>query len=119
MSDPPAKYLVLVPLQYNNGDPVSPETILDFKEELFLLAGGYSIPDGTVEGAYKMNDGKKQIDHSLQFWVVLPKSQYAELESVVVQLGKKLGQESMYLEEIHSAVRFVSCLPVDSEKVKS
>ena len=112
MDDPLQKYIALVPLSLNDGTPVEPETILEFKEQLYLLADGWSVP-GTVEGAYKMADGKKQIDHTLQFWIWIRKSQYSELRQVVSELGAKLGQESMYLERTFASLDFVKSIPTE------
>lgn len=97
MDDTLQKYIALVPLSLNDGTPVEAETILEFKEQLLLLADGWSVP-GTVEGAYRMADGRTQIDHTLQFWIWIREGQYAELRRVVSELGAKLGQEKMYLE---------------------
>lgn len=101
-----SKYLVLVPLAYNDGSPVPEETILEFEEQLFLLGGGFTVA-GTVRGAYRMADGKKQIDHSLQYWIWVDDGQYENLRSIVSELGGKLGQESMYLERASASLDFV------------
>jgi len=97
MDDSLSKYLVLVPLAHNDGTPVPAETILEFEEQLFLLGGGFSVA-GTVRGAYRMADGKKQIDDSLPYWIWIDDGQYEKLRSIVSELGGKLGQEKMYLE---------------------
>jgi hypothetical protein len=45
------KYLLLVPLQFNDGTPVPESVILGLQEKLFALGGGFTIA-GTVKGAY-------------------------------------------------------------------
>lgn len=97
MLAPVPKYILLVPLRHNDGRMVSEELILDFQEKLFALGGGFTVA-GTVRGAYKMQDGSKQIDDSLQVWIGLPEDAYPELVRLVGELGAALGQESMYLE---------------------
>ena len=106
MSGPLQKYVLLVPLCYNDGTPVPNEVILDFQEALFLLGGGFTEA-GTVKGAYKMEDGSRQDDESLQIWIGLPDDSAGELEELVAELGEELGQETMYLEKTGSTIQFV------------
>ena len=115
MDDPLPKYLLLVPLRYNDGTPVPEEVILELKEELVLLANGWTMA-GTVEGAYRMADGRQQIDHSLQFWIVVNEDRFSELERIVGELGHKLGQESMFLETPGGMVYFVPPRPPESDE---
>ena len=106
MHPPLPKYLLLVPLQYNNGQPVPESVILDFQENLFSLGGGFTIA-GTVKGAYKMADGTRQMDDSLQLWIGIPDDLYPELEWLVGELGTALGQETMYLEKTGGTIHFI------------
>ena len=106
MDEPLQKFIVLVPLCFNDGTPVPDSVILEFQEKLFILGGGYSIAS-TIEGAYRMSDGKKQIDHSIQYWIGVPQSQADELRTIVGELGKTLGQEKMYLEHTGSWIDLV------------
>lgn len=100
------KYLVLVPLRMNDGTEVDPDVILDFQDQLFLNFGGFTN-GGTVEGQYKMSDGKKAVDHTTQYWIGIEESQHQLLRSLVSDLGEKLGQESMYLENTGATIDFV------------
>jgi hypothetical protein len=106
MRPPLQKYLLLVPLQLNDGMPVPETVILDFQEKLFALGGGFTIA-GTVKGAYRMADGTKQIDDSLQIWIGLPDDLYPDLERLVGELGTVLGQETMYLEKTGGNIHFI------------
>ncbi len=110
MDDPVHKFVLLVPLAYNDGTKVPKEVFLNFYERLFALGGGFTTA-GTVEGAYRMADGGKQIDHSLQIWIGLKEEYVAELERVVAELGAELGQESMYLERTGGTIHFISPQP--------
>ncbi len=94
MDDPLSKF---VPLYYNDGRKVPKKVILDFEDRLFVLGDGFS-EKGIVRGAYRMADGKKQIDHSVEYWIWLKEECIPELRRAVAELGAKLGQESMYLE---------------------
>jgi hypothetical protein len=106
MADPLPKYIVLVPLRYNDGRKVPEEVILEFQERLFAMGCGITTA-GVVEGAYRMADGRKQIDHSLQLWIGVKDEYYPELERVVAELGHQLGQESMYLERTGATMHFI------------
>jgi hypothetical protein len=106
MDEPLQKFVVLVPLRFNDGTEVPSDVIVDFQEKLFLLGGGFTIA-GTVEGAYLMADGKKQIDHSISYWIGVPDSEIEQLRTIVSDLGNTLGQECMYLEHTGSKIEFV------------
>jgi len=108
--DDPVKFILLVPLRYNDGTEVPNKVILDFQERLFALGGGFTVA-GTVEGAYRMEDGSKQIDHSLQIWIWLKEDYVPDLERAVAELGAKLGQESMYLERTGSSLGLIPPKP--------
>ncbi len=112
MPESVAKFIVLVPLRYNDGRPVANEVILEFQEALLGLGCGITIA-GSVEGAYRMADGRTQIDHSLQLWIGLADDRVPELERLVGQLGATLGQESMYLERTGGRIHFI--LPPPAE----
>ena len=110
MDDALPKFILLIPLNYNDGKKVPKKVVVDFTEKLFALGAGVTIP-GTVEGAYRMADGRKQIDHSLQVWIGLKEEYLPELERVVAQLGDELGQESMYLEHTGGMIHFIPPQP--------
>ncbi len=110
MDDPLSKFIVLVPLHYNDGRKVPKKVILDFIESLYVLGDGYTTA-GTVKGAYPMADGRKKTDDSLQVWIGLKKKYLPELERVVAELGAELGQESMYLEHTGSTIHLIPPQP--------
>ena len=106
MEEPKAKYVLLLPLNTNDGAQVPRQVLLEMLEEMYVLAGGYSIA-GTVKGAYRMSDGTKQEDDSLQVWIAVSEQDVPELEEMVAKFGKMLGQETMYLERTAATVRFI------------
>ena len=106
MDDGLPKFILLFPLRYNDGQEIPKKVLIEFKARLFALADGYTLA-GTVEGAYRMANGEKAVDHSLQIWIVLEEEYVPELEQAVAELGAILGQESMYLERCDSNVRFI------------
>lgn len=101
-----AKYLLLVPTKFNDGTDVPPSVFACLDEQLFAKFHGFTV-DGTVKGAYRMEDGSKAIDHSVVYWIVLREGQEDVLRSLVADLAKELGQESMYMEKTGSTVDFV------------
>lgn len=103
------KFILLVPLRYNDGTDVSATTLRSIDDDLFVFAGGYTIA-GEVEGAWKMDDGTKQVDRCVQYWVVIDDDQTEELKILVSELARLLGQEAMYLERIDGFVEFVEPL---------
>ncbi len=110
MDDPLSKFILFVPLYYNDGRKVPKKVILDFEDRLFVLGGGFTDM-GTVRGAYRMADGKKQIDHSAHYWIWLKEEYIPELKRAVAELGFQLGQESMYLESIPSPLDLIPPQP--------
>ena len=106
MEEPKTKYVLLLPLHYNDGRVV-PRRILDgMLDEVFVLAGGYSVA-GIVKGACQMNDGTKHEDDSLQVWVGVREQDVPELKSLVATFGTTLGQETMYLERTGGTIDFI------------
>ena len=106
MDEPLPKFVLLIPLNYNDGRGVPNEIILDFQEELFALGGGFTEA-GTVKGAYRMEDGRKQVDHSLEIWIMIREEFVSDLKQLVGRLGAKLGQESMYFERTGGTIDFI------------
>lgn len=110
MEDYKIKYLLLLPVRYNDGRSVAQETMDRILDELFELADGYSVA-GPVKGAYKMRDGLKQEDESLQVWVAVAEEDVSELRTLVAKIGKELGQETMYLERTGGTIDFIPPAP--------
>ena len=106
-TSPKKKVVLLIPLNFNDGTLVPEQEIEAILHELFVECGGYTLA-GEVSGAYRMSSGEKQVDKCLQVWVVAPAS---EVKRLVGRLAKKLGQESMYFEELEGSVDFI--LPAD------
>jgi hypothetical protein len=55
-----------------------------------------------------MKDGSKQTDVLEQVWVAYQESDKQALRELVAHFCSLLGQESMYLEFVDSAVEFVA-----------
>jgi hypothetical protein len=103
------KGVLLFPLTFNDGTVIPPEVLSEFKEQLFVIAGGHSIA-GTVKGEYRMKSGSKQVEELLEIWVAVEEQDVPELRRLVAVYGQRLGQESMYFERTKSVVEFVQPL---------
>jgi hypothetical protein len=106
---PRAKYVLLLPLNYNDGSEVPKEVRDRFFDEVFVLAGGYHIA-GTGTGAYRMQDGTKQVDHSLEVWIAVEEADVPALKQLIATYAGILKQESLYLERTGGTVEFVAPL---------
>ena len=100
------RYILLFPLCLNDGSPVPQSLLSEFMDELFGLAGGYTV-DGTVTGAYRMRSGRRLQEELLKIWVVIKPRDAPALKRVVAVYAGRLGQESMYFEQAGGTVEFV------------
>jgi hypothetical protein len=91
------KVILLMPLTYNNGEPVPREVRDAIYSELYELCGGLTVV-GKVHGAFRMADGTKQEDVLEQVWLAINDADLPSLRSVVSRIAKTLHQEKMYLE---------------------
>ena len=106
MEGPFVKYVLLLPLCYNDGRKVPSRTLSGMTDKLFVLAGGFTIA-GTVQGAYQMEDGTRQEDECLQVWIGVREEQVRDLKELVAKFGRTLGQEKMYLERTGGSIEFI------------
>src|ERR1700693_5897988 len=100
------KYVLLLPLTYNHKSKVPKDVKKRIFDDLFRLAGGHHIA-GIGQGAYRMKSGKKQVDRSLEVWVVVEEPDEEALKDIVAGFATLLGQESIYLERVNSTVEFI------------
>ena len=102
-----AKYVLLLPLTYNDRSQI-PKAVQDHVlDELFILANGYHVA-GVGRGAYRMKNGSKQVDHSLEVWVAIEEEDGPALKELVAKVAQMLKQESMYLERAGGSVEFIA-----------
>lgn len=100
------KCLFLIPTTYNDGREVPPEVLDGVFEELYLNFGGYSIT-GIAEGTFRMKDGTKASDSSLQVWVIMEEDMVPLMRRLVKKFGKTLGQEKMLFEAMDWSGEFI------------
>ena len=100
------KYILLIPLNYNDGTKVPDADLDEIYDELYALTSAYSLA-GTVIGAYRMKDGSKQIDRSTMIWIGIEDGQEDRLKRIVAEICRRLGQEAIYLERTGGTIEFI------------
>lgn len=105
------KYVLLLPLTYNDGTAVPKKVRDQIQDEIYVLAGGYHY--GAVgEGAYRMKGGQKQIDVSQEVWIVIEEEDEAALKQLTSRFATMLDQETIYLERTSGKPEFIPPSPV-------
>jgi len=100
------KYVMLLPLNYNDGTTVPKRIRKQIEEEIYVLAGGYYL--GAIgKGAYRMKSGKKQIDLTQEVWIVIDKEDEKALKALACKFAALLGQEAIYLERTSGKPEFI------------
>ena len=100
------KYVLLLPLTYNDKSKVPKDVRRRIFEDLYRLANGYHIAR-KGRGAYRMKSGQKQVDWSLEVWVAVEEQDEGALKEMVAGFAELLKQESIYLERVNSTVEFI------------
>jgi hypothetical protein len=98
--------IVFIPLTYNDGTRIPPDTIESISDEIFEVFDGWT-GEGTVKGAYRMQTGEKRVEKLLKVSIVLAESQILKLEEMVADWCARLGQETMLLKITDSVVKFI------------
>ena len=91
------KCVVLIPLARNDGAAVTSAEMRDILRQFLAEFGGYTVA-GEVEGGWKSPSGEEYFDRNTQVWVAIERRQLSVLRELVTQIGRRLGQEAMYLE---------------------
>jgi hypothetical protein len=100
------KYVMLLPLTYNDKSKVPKDVRSRIFDDLFRLGGGHHVA-GVGKGAYRMKSGQKKVDRSLEVWVAVEEEDEAALKDMVAGFAALLGQESIYLERVNSTVELI------------
>jgi hypothetical protein len=100
------KYVMLLPLTYNDKSKV-PKLVRDqIEDQIYLLAGGYRY-GASGRGAYRMKSGQKQIDVTQEVWIAIEEEDETALKEMVGRFATLLGQETIYLERTGGTVEFI------------
>jgi predicted hydrocarbon binding protein len=97
------KVIALVPMSFNDGSPVPQKIFSTFENELLRIAGGYS-KDGLVEGGWR-DEEIDYFDTSRRYIIITEKVE--EIKKLVADIGKQLGQKTMYFETLEANVEFI------------
>src|SRR5688500_17318494 len=91
------KFITYLPTRHNDGTPVAPSELQASIARLAFTFGGCSIL--TAEGRwYDPADGQLYCDESLRVEVAYAANQRGAIEPMIVEFGRLLKQEAMYLE---------------------
>ena len=104
------KYVMLLPLTYNDKSKVPKEVRDQIEDEIFLLAGGFRY-GAAGRGAYRMKSGQKQVDVTQEVWIAVDEQDEPALKEMVGRFAALLGQETIYLERTGGTVEFIPPSP--------
>lgn len=92
------QFVTYLPTHYNDGSQVQPVEMQAIVAELFQRFGGATV-SGPVQGHWIDSvTGQAYSDESLRVEIATDRERLAEVQTVVVEIGKRLKQEAMYLE---------------------
>lgn len=100
------KCLLLLPTNYNNGQPVESGKMDSCLSRLDSLLGGHTV-DGTCQGVFRMSDGSYATDTNLKVWACVESADVPALRKLAGDFAIELGQESIYFEQTATTVEFV------------
>lgn len=99
-------FITLIPTRRNDGSPVGKAEQDAILRSLWERFGGATI-EGIVKGHW-IDDGQHYEDECLKVLVETEASRLPEAEEAVLEIGRQLGQLSMYFEvKYFDGVRFL------------
>ena len=100
------KFLFLVPLLDNEGQPFPASEWDWMTDELVVRFGGWSL-DGRVEGAWRDDTGHVYRDASVRYSVAIEEAKVAELFGFLGDVKARFRQLALYVEEPKTEVTFL------------
>lgn len=91
------KVTTLIPISLNDGTPVSEEQIKGYLTRFWAVFGGLTV-EGKVDGHWVNDSGVHFMDTCIKIFCIIEDGQLDSFEAIVMQIGKELKQEAMYLE---------------------
>ena len=108
------KYVILLPVHYNDGSLVPAPDIDAVIDEFYRLSGGYTL-EGFVKGAYRMKSGRKQEDELLRVSVAVPPELEDDLRAIVRRVCRQFRQECIWFEKSNSVIELVESDPAQGD----
>ena len=93
------EYVILLPLRFNDGNPVPDELVLQTREELVRQFGGASLDPGTVTG-YWMHEQSQFTDELIRVRI---SGTDAEVDDAFIQEYKEILKTRFQRHEIYIA----------------
>lgn len=100
------KVTTLLPLNDNDGNPFSVEKLDRVLNSLAVQFNGCTT-EGRVEGR-SVHGGVEHRDELLRVTIFCERSRLEEIRRRIVEIGRELGQLSMYFEVRDDEVQFLS-----------
>lgn len=87
-----------MPVRHGDGRKVSRKERADIIAEIWGKFGGLTV-EGTTEGHWiDPTTGKHYHDECWKLIIVAEPERWAEIERLIIEFGRRLGQEAMYVE---------------------
>lgn len=103
----PTKFLFLVPLSDNEGQPFGTSEWDWLCDELVIRFGGWSL-DGKIEGAWRDPvSGRVYRDSSYRYVVVVEQTAVPGFLAFMADVKARFRQEALYVERAASEVTFL------------
>lgn len=100
------KYVMLLPLTYNDKSKVPKEVRDRIEDEIYLFAGSFRYC-AAGKGAYRMESSEKQVEVTQEVWIALEEEKEPALKEMVGRFAALLRQETIYLERTGGTVEFI------------
>lgn len=91
------KFITRIPTHLNDGTPADGATMERIRQMFFVAFAGYTT-DAVSEGGWRNDDGHNFVEPSVTVSCVCERSQYTQARELVIEIGRTLGQETMYFE---------------------
>ena len=101
------KVTMLMPINFNNGQPIPTETRQQLLNEIAEAFGGYTIQQN-VTGTYRMSSGDFCTEESTPVVVCVEENKLDDLRDEAGRIAKVLAQECLYFEVSSAEVDFIA-----------
>jgi hypothetical protein len=108
------KVTLLIPLVFNDGTAVADSILDQIEAEIYAVFDGWTVA-GEVIGAFKRMTGEKQVDRSMEVWVIVEETAIPVMKGMVAKFGGLLKQDAMYFEVSDYHVEFIAPSPKESQ----